>query len=192
MTESAYLRVSSTDQNLERQRDIVKDGMKVFEDKCSGSTTNRPGLTALLDWVREGDTVHVHSIDRMARNLFDLQGLVLLFKEQGVNISFHKERLHFTSDGSDAMSTLMLQIFGAVAQFERSLIRERQAEGIIKAKDRGAYKGRKPVQDDIAMKVVTMKSEGVKPAEIIKQLGIGKTSLYKILKANKEQAIATA
>ena len=80
MTDLAYLRVSDTDQNLDRQRDIVSEGMRVFEDKCSGSTTNRPGLSALLDWVRAGDHVHVHSIDRMARDLLDLQTLVKTFK----------------------------------------------------------------------------------------------------------------
>ena len=117
MTDLAYLRVSDTDQNLDRQRDIVSEGMRVFEDKCSGSTTNRPGLSALLDWVRAGDHVHVHSIDRMARDLLDLQTLVKTFKAKGVSLTFHKEQLHFSAEGDDAMSMLMLQIFGAVAQF---------------------------------------------------------------------------
>ena len=183
-TEAAYLRVSSTDQNLARQRDIVTDSMKVFEDKCSGSTTNRPGLTALLDWVRAGDTVHVHSIDRMARDLMDLQALVNTFKEKGVTLVFHKESLRFTADGSDSMSVLMLQIFGAVAQFERARIRERQAEGIAKARAAGKYTGGHSLPEKTVQAVLTMKADGRKATEIARELTIGRSTVYKVLKEN--------
>lgn len=188
MKHIAYIRVSSTDQNLDRQRDIITEDMKVFEDKCSGSTINRPGLTALMDWVRDGDHVHVHSIDRMARDLFDLQKLVQAFQEQGVDVTFHKENLRFKADASDPMSTLMLQIFGAVAQFERARIRDRQAEGIAKAKAKSVYKGRKPTAINKSDLVMELKREGKKNTEIAREAGIGIASVYRILKANKEQA----
>ena len=183
-TEAAYIRVSSTDQNLARQRDIITPTMKVFEDKCSGSTTNRPGLTALLDWVRSGDTVHVHSIDRMARDLLDLQKLVQTFREKGVTLVFHKESLRFSGEGSDSMSMLMLQIFGAVAQFERARLRERQAEGIAKAKAAGVYKGKQGLPEKTVQAVLAMRAEDRKATEIARELGIARSTVYKVLKNN--------
>ena len=136
-----YVRVSTAGQNVDRQLDGV-ELHKVFEDRCSGADADRPALKELLEWVREEDVVHVHSMDRLARNLQDLRELVDAINAKGAAVRFHKEGLEFAGEASP-MSELLLNLLGAVAQFERSLIRERQREGIEAAKRRGAYKGRK-------------------------------------------------
>nr|AGC70485.1 putative resolvase TnpR [Pseudomonas migulae] len=134
-----YIRVSSFDQNPERQLEQTEVS-KVFTDKASGKDTQRPQLEALLSFVREGDTVVVHSMDRLARNLDDLRRLVQKLTQRGVRIEFLKEGLVFTGEDSP-MANLMLSVMGAFAEFERALIRERQREGIALAKQRGAYRG---------------------------------------------------
>ena len=136
-----YVRVSSFDQNPERQLEDVEVD-RSFTDKASGKDTKRPELDALLAFVRDGDTVVVHSMDRLARNLDDLRRLVQDLTERGVRIEFVKESLTFTGEDSP-MANLMLSVMGAFAEFERALIRERQREGIALAKQRGAYRGRK-------------------------------------------------
>ena len=135
-----YVRVSTLDQNEKRQLEgQVLD--RVFTDKASGRDTARPELTELLRFARDGDTVVVHSMDRLARNLDDLRALVQGLTHKGVRVEFVKESLVFTGEDSP-MANLMLSVMGAFAEFERSLIRERQREGIALAKQRGAYKGR--------------------------------------------------
>jgi len=136
-----YVRVSSFDQNPERQLEQIQVD-KVFTDKASGKDTRRPELERLLAFVREGDTVVGHSMDRLARNLDDLRRLVQGLTQRGVRIEFLKEHLTFTGEDSP-MANLMLSVMGAFAEFERALIRERQREGIALAKQRGAYRGRK-------------------------------------------------
>ena len=137
-----YTRVSTADQNTARQLDGV-DVDKTFTDKASGKDTNRSELARALDYVREGDTLVVHSMDRLARNLEDLRRVVRELTGKGVRVEFVKESLTFTGDDS-AMGTLLLSMLGAVAEFERSLILERQREGIAIAKAAGKYKGRQP------------------------------------------------
>ena len=137
-----YVRVSSTSQNTDRQLESIKLD-RVFEDKASGKNTDRPQLAACLDHLREGDTLHVHSMDRLARNLDDLRRIVRDLNGRGVVVNFHKEGLLFRGDDSP-MSQLLLSVMGAFAKFERSLIKERQMEGIAIAKTKGIYKGRKP------------------------------------------------
>nr|MCJ4044819.1 recombinase family protein [Klebsiella pneumoniae]MUA70411.1 recombinase family protein [Klebsiella pneumoniae] len=117
-----YVRVSSFDQNPERQLEQTQVS-KVFTDKASGKDTQRPQLEALLSFVREGDTVVVHSMDRLARNLDDLRRLVQKLTQRGVRIEFLKEGLVFTGEDSP-MANLMLSVMGAFAEFERALIRE--------------------------------------------------------------------
>ena len=136
-----YVRVSSFDQNPERQLDNISRN-KIFTDKASGKDTKRPELEALLAFAREGDIVVVHSMDRLARNLDDLRRLVQMLTKRGIRIEFVKEGLHFTGEDSP-MANLLLSVMGAFAEFERALIRERQREGIALAKKRGAYRGRK-------------------------------------------------
>ena len=122
-----YVRVSSFDQNPERQLEAVQAD-RVFTDKASGKDTHRPQLDTLLAFVREGDTVVVHGMDRLARNLDDLRRLVQKLTKRGVRIEFVKEGLTFTGEDSP-MANLMLSVMGAFAEFERALIRERQREG---------------------------------------------------------------
>ena len=137
-----YQRVSTVDQNTARQLDGVGVD-KRFTDHASGKDTNRPELARALDYVREGDTFVVHSMDRLARNLEDLRRVVRTLTGKGVRVEFVKESLAFTGEDS-AMNTLLLSMLGAVAEFERSMILERQREGIALAKAAGKYKGRQP------------------------------------------------
>jgi len=176
-----YIRVSSFDQNAERQlEDISLD--RVFTDMASGKDTNREQLDELLDYVREGDTVIVHSMDRLARNLDDLRRIVQSLTKRGVRIDFRKENLIFTGDESP-MANLMLSVMGAFAEFERALIRERQREGIVLAKKRGAYKGRKRAlsKEDIESLKARVES-GEKKAKVAREFGISRETLYQYLK----------
>lgn len=175
-----YVRVSGADQNLDRQ--IAELNVeKTFSDYASGKDQKRPGLQLLIDFVREGDTVTVHSMDRLARNLDDLRGLVRQFRSKGVAVEFLKENLCFNKTESH-MDQLMLSIIGAFAEFERALIRERQREGIELAKNRGVYRGRKPVlsKKDIPALQERVRS-GETKASIAKELGIGRVTLYRYL-----------
>ena len=130
-----YIRVSTLDQTPDRQLEGIRVS-KVFIDKASGKDTQRPQLEALLSYVREGDTLVVHSMDRLARNLDDLRRMVQQLTGRGVRIEFVKESLAFTGEDSP-MANLLLSVMGAFAEFERALMRERQREGISLAKQRG-------------------------------------------------------
>ncbi len=141
-----YRRVSTIDQNLDRQELGSVD--RVFEEKVSGKNTDRAALQEMLAFVRDGDEVIVYSIDRLARDLRDLQTIIQTLLDKKVSISFLSEHLSFSADKEDAFSRLQLHLMGAFAEFERGIIRKRQAEGIAKAKDRGVYKGRKKQVDD--------------------------------------------
>ncbi|MMZ45390.1 DNA-invertase hin [compost metagenome] len=138
-----YVRVSSEDQSVERQLNGLHLD-RVFIDKVSGKDTNRPELKLLLSFAREGDTVVIHSMDRLARNLDNLRSLVKELTTKGVQVKFIKEGLTFSGDDSP-IAQLLLSVMGAFAEFERSLIKERQREGIELAKKRGAYRGRKKI-----------------------------------------------
>lgn len=173
-----YRRVSTTDQNFDRQD--LGDVDKLFEEKLSGKNAkDRPALNAMLDWVREGDSVLVHSIDRLARDLRDLQTIIETLNHKGVSITFKTEALTFAANSDDAFATLQLQMMGAFAQFERNIIRKRQAEGIAKAKAKGMYKGRPKTVDDA--KVRELKEAGMGATAIAKELGIGRATVYKSL-----------
>ena len=174
----AYIRVSSIGQNTARQLDGVHID-RAFEDKVSGKDTNRPALQDCLAYLREGDTLHVHSMDRLARNLDDLRRVVKELTGRGVAVRFHKEGLTFT--GEDApMATLLLSMLGAVAEFERSLIAERRQEGIALAKAKGdVYKGRKPsLSDEKAAELKRRASEGENKAALAREFGISRATLY--------------
>ncbi len=138
-----YVRVSTVDQNTARQLDGLALDRPAFEDKASGKNTARPQLAACLSHLREGDTLHVHSMDRLSRNLDDLRRVVKDLTGRGVVVHFHTENLIFSGDASP-MSNLLLSMLGAVAEFERAMIKENQKEGIAKAKAAGVYKGRAP------------------------------------------------
>ena len=177
-----YVRVSSVDQNDARQL----DGMtldRTFTDKASGKDTDRPQLKALREFIREGDHLYVHSMDRLSRSLKDLQAVVEELTGRGVAVTFVKENMTFTGN-DDPMATLMLQLLGAVGQFERALIKERQREGIAIAKAGGVYKGRKPSLDaDAAASLRDMAARGIPKTAIAATLGISRASVYEYLKA---------
>lgn len=176
-----YVRVSSFDQNPERQLEQVNVN-KIFIDKASGKDTQRPELEALLSFVREGDTVVVHSMDRLARNLDDLRRIVQKLTKSGVRIEFVKESLSFTGEDSP-MANLMLSVMGAFAEFERALIRERQREGIVLAKQRGAYRGRKKaLSPEVATSLKERVAAGEQKSKLARELGISRETLYQYLR----------
>jgi DNA invertase Pin-like site-specific DNA recombinase len=176
-----YIRVSSLDQNPERQLEQTEVS-KLFTDKASGKDTQRPQLEAMLGFVREGDTVVVHSMDRLARNLDDLRRLVQKLTTRGVRIEFLKEGLVFTGEGSP-MANLMLSVMGAFAEFERSLIHERQRKGIALAKQRGAYRGRKKVLSDEQTAALRQRAAaGEQKTQLAREFGISRETLYQYLR----------
>ena len=177
-----YVRVSTFDQNVDRQLD-GQSLDRIFTDKASGKDINRPELDAMLAFAREGDTVVVHSMDRLARNLDDLRKLVQSLTKRGVRIEFVKESLAFSGEDSP-MANLMLSVMGAFAEFERALIRERQREGIAVARQRGAYRGRKrSLSDEMVAELHRRVDDGERKAVIARDLGISRETLYKYLRA---------
>ena len=176
-----YIRVSALDQNTERQLDgLALD--KVFTDKASGKDTHRPQLQAAMEYLREGDHLVVHSLDRLARNLVDLKTIVTELTERGVVVEFVKEHLVFTSE-DNAMSNLLLSVMGAFAEFERALIRERQREGIALAKKGGIYKGRKPSLVEAQVKELKRRAKaGEKKAALAREFAISRETLYSYLR----------
>ena len=178
-----YIRVSSEGQNTARQLEGIKLD-KEFIDKASGSTKNRPQLEACLNYLRKGDTLHVHSIDRLARNLIDLQEIVdgLVFKE--VNVKFHHENLTFYGNESP-MATLTLQLMGAFAEFERRMTKTRQREGINAAKKVGKHLGRPKLEKSLVETAMGFKTEGLSVCEIGRRMNLSRPSVYKLLSKSK-------
>jgi DNA invertase Pin-like site-specific DNA recombinase len=176
-----YIRVSTLDQNPDRQLENVPVD-RVFTDHASGKDVARPQLDALLRFAREGDTVVVHSMDRLARNLDDLRRLVRALTERGIRVEFVKEQLTFTGEDTP-MATLLLSVMGAFAEFERALIRERQREGIALAKQRGAYRGRKKAHTAEAVAELRQRvAAGEKKAAVAREMGISRETLYQYLR----------
>ncbi len=176
-----YVRVSTLDQNPDRQLDGVAVD-RTFTDHASGKDTSRPQLDGVLHFARDGDTVVVHSMDRLARNLDDLRRVVRALTARGIRVEFVKEGLTFT--GEDApMATLLLSVMGAFAEFERALIRERQREGIALAKQRGVYRGRKKALSDEAVGELRRRvAAGEQKAQVARDLGISRETLYQYLR----------
>jgi DNA invertase Pin-like site-specific DNA recombinase len=181
-----YRRVSTAGQTTVRQLDGIPLD-RVFEDKASGKDMDRPQLEELLKFVREGDTVVVHSMDRLARNLDDLRRLVQTLTKRGIRIEFVKECLTFSGDDTP-MANLLLSVMGAFAEFERALLRERQAEGIAKAKEAGIYKGRKPkLTDDQAADIRRRVKAGENKAALAREYGIDRSTLYGYIQPSKPE-----
>ena len=178
-----YIRVSSEGQNTARQLDGVQVD-RTFEEKISGKDTNRPQLQAMLEYVREGDEVVCHEMSRLARNLDDLRRLVQELTKRGVRVSFLKEAMTFAGDDSP-MSLLMLSMMGAFAEFERSIIRSRVAEGIAQAKKiPGKYAGRKPsLTPAQASQLRERARAGEKKTSLATEYGISRETLYAYLRA---------
>jgi DNA invertase Pin-like site-specific DNA recombinase len=184
-----YIRVSTADQNTARQLDGLQLD-KVFEEKASANDANRPKLHECLRFVREADTLSIHSMDRLARSLIDLQRIVDDLVGRGVTVEFVKEGLTFTPGTTSPMARLQLQLMGAVAEFERSLIRERQREGIAIARAAGKFskeRTKKLTAADIEA-VHEQVARGVPKAEIARAYGISRETLYTYLRASASQA----
>jgi DNA invertase Pin-like site-specific DNA recombinase len=174
-----YRRTSTDQQNLARQ-DFPCD--KMFEEAASAGTRDRPALRAMIDYVREKDEIRVWSIDRLCRDLRDLQDVIQTVNAKGVSITFLSENLTFTANQNDPFAKLQLQMMGAFAEFERSIIRKRQAEGIAKAKAKGnIYKGRKATIDVTEIK--RLKDEGLGATAISKKLNIARASVYRVMQS---------
>ncbi len=175
-----YIRVSSIDQNTNRQLDgLALD--KIFTDKASGKSTDRPALSECLKYIRSGDTLVVHSMDRLARNLDDLRSIVKSLTDQNIKVEFVKESLIFTGEDSP-MSTLLLSVMGAFAEFERSLIKERQKEGIAIAKKAGKYKGRKPSLTAEQIEEIKKQIQaGIPKAKIARDYGVTRQTIYTLI-----------
>ncbi|MGV0633062.1 recombinase family protein [Mycolicibacillus trivialis] len=173
-----YVRVSTAEQNTDRQLDGLHLD-KIFTDKASGKDTNRPQLQQCLGYLRDGDTLIVHSMDRLARSLVDLRRTVDDLVAREVTVRFVKEGLTFSNDSTDPCAVLMLSVMGAVAEFERSLILERQREGIAIAKAKGKYKGRAPsLTDDQATEVADRLDAGESAAALAREYGISRATVY--------------
>jgi DNA invertase Pin-like site-specific DNA recombinase len=172
-----YIRVSSIGQNTERQLEGVPLD-EVYTEKASAKNNKRPKLIQCLRYLRKGDCLHVHSIDRLARNLVDLQTIIIDLNGKGVSVQFHKEGLTFSGDESP-MNKLMLQMMGAFAEFERNLIRERQAEGIASAKKRGVKFGKEakltPEQIEEIKDLIARRHS---KTEIAKQFNVSRQTIY--------------
>lgn len=178
-----YVRVSSIDQHEDRQLEGVELDYK-FMEKLSGKNTQRPELQRMLAYVRQGDKLIVHSLDRLARNLADLLSLVKQLNDKGVEVHFLKENLVFNGNNNTPMSMLMLSMLGAFAEFERSLIRERQREGIEIAKKKGVYKGRKPSLNKTQADELRQRADNGEPkAALAREYGISRETVYQYLRS---------
>ncbi len=177
-----YIRVSTLVQNDERQLEGIECD-RTFIDHASGKDTRRPELESLLTFVRAGDTVTVHSMDRLARDLDELRHLVQDLTSRDITVEFVKEHLTFTGNDSP-MARLMLSVMGAFSEFERELLKERQREGIALAKVRGVYRGRKrSLTPDSAQDIIRRIENGEAKSRLAKEYGISRETLYQYVKA---------
>ena len=176
-----YKRVSSIDQNEARQLER-KELDKMFIDKASGRDNNRPQLQAMLDYVRDGDVILVHSLDRIGRNLIHIKALIEEITDKGVEVRFIKESLTFhPSQERNPMTELMLNMLGSFAQFEREMIKERQREGIAIAKSKGKYKGRKKaLSDQQVFEIKDLVLQGVSKQGIANNYGLSKRTIQRV------------
>lgn len=182
-----YIRVSTIEQNTERQlRDVVCD--RVYEEKISGKNTNRPQLQAMLSNIRSGDIINIHEMSRLARNTRDLLNLVEEITSKGATIVFHKENLTFKgNEKQDTYQKMMMTMLGAVAELERSILLERQREGIALAKLHNKYKGGKnKLTTEQVAELNTLRKQGMPIARIAKQFKITRPTVYSYLR-NEEK-----
>lgn len=184
----AYVRVSSIDQNEERQiQALEKHNIdKWFTEKVSGKDTNRPQLKAMLEFAREGDTIYIHDLSRLGRNTADLLKITEQLKDKGINLVSNKESI----DTSTATGKLMFTMIAAIAEFERTNLKERQREGIAIAKQKGKYKGRKEVSIDKNLFDEQMKryySREINKTQLAKVFGVSRPTLDKLIQEYESQ-----
>ena len=176
-----YIRVSSEGQNIARQLDGIHLD-KRYIDKLSGATRARPQLDECLAYIRKGDTLHVHAMDRLARSLRDLLEIIETTLAKGVNVHIHTENLLFTPDDTNPHTTMMKQLLGSFALYERSISKNRQREGIAKAKECNKHMGRPTIDYTLSDKVKSMKADGMSVRGIAKDLNLSTPSIYKLLR----------
>ncbi|MFS2221016.1 recombinase family protein [Pantoea sp. B65] len=181
MATVGYARVSTTGQSLDTQLTALAGCEKIFREKISGAKDDRPELQALLEFVREGDAVQVTKLDRLARNTRHLLEVSEFLQGKGVALNI----LNIGINTATPTGKLMLTMIGAIATFEREMMLERQAEGIAMAKLNGKYKGRKATARGKSQEVIEMVEKGLSKPEISRQLGIGITSIYRIIRVNR-------
>lgn len=183
-----YIRVSTVEQNTARQlAGIHLD--KVFEEKVSGKSLERTQLMACIDFAREGDTLHVHSIDRLGRSLMDLEAVIAQLTEKGVSIWFRKEDLFFAGKGCAVntredvtYSRLMFQLLGCFAEFERNIINQRRLEGIRIARERGVKFGRREALTSHQVAELRSKAvQGTPKSELATTFGVSRATIYRAL-----------
>ena len=181
-----YVRVSTVEQNLDRQLEGLKKHNidKLFTEKVSAKDTHRPELKAMLEFAREGDTIYIHSFDRLARSTKDLLDIVEQLQSNGINLVSNKENI----DTNTATGKLMLTMIGAINAFERENMLERQREGIAIAVQEGKYKGRKEIDYPANWTEIynKYKSRGLTATKAMEQLDLKKTTFYKLIKQYEE------
>jgi DNA invertase Pin-like site-specific DNA recombinase len=175
-----YARVSTSDQDTSIQIEQLQTAGcdRIFHEKASGSSQNRTQLNEMLNFIRKGDTLVITRIDRLARSLRDLQNLVHDFGQKGIAIKATEQPI----DTNTAAGKAFLNMLGVFAEFETNIRKERQMEGIAKAKTKGVYRGRRKLNSEVKSNILELYNEGVKPVEIVRQLGVGRTSVYNILR----------
>ena len=182
-----YRRVSSSDQNPDRQLKFKHEKEqieydKIFTDYCSGKNLKRPELENMILFLREGDILYVHSLDRLGRNLRDLQNLLNKLLEKNVTVRFITENITYSNDSSP-MSIFQTNLMSAFADFERSMIKERQREGIELAKKRGVYKGRKPALNQTQInELVERAAKGENKSALAREFNVSRETVYKYIR----------
>lgn len=186
MAKVFYARTSTVIQHEDRQLTDKDQYDRIFLDKCSGKDVNRPALQEMIAYIREGDELYVHELSRLGRNTFDLLSLVKQILNKGVTITFLKEHMFFSPDKTDAMSQMTLEIFSAVATFERNLINQRCQEGRILAKLNHKYKGSKKhlsIEQIQELRDLAKNKEVWTPTSLAKRYNICRSSVYNYLKS---------
>lgn len=188
-----YIRVSTREQSTGRQSDGMESLKldKVFTEKASGKSKERPELHACINYAREGDTVYIYSIDRLARSLGDLEAIIKQLVDKGVTVQFIKECQTYSRDHSNPFNKVLLQVLGAFAEFERNIMLERQAEGIAHAKTHGTKTGRpfgtQPLDMTRSSEAITLCDQGYNISQIAKSMKLSRGSVYKLLGGHTKQ-----
>ncbi len=182
-----YCRVSTQTQDLEAQRQRLNEAgaIRIFEDIISGRKFDRPGLTKLIDYAREGDLICVVRLDRLGRSLKELLETVEMLKQQHIGLMSLEEKI----DTSSAAGELVFHVFGAIAHFERRLIAERTRDGIAAARARGKCPGRPALDPDKLQAAFTLVAQGISPTQAAKQLGLGRSTLYRKIVEQKPELL---
>ena len=182
-----YIRVSTREQSTGRQSDGMKSLKldKIFTEKASGKSKDRPELTNCMNYAREGDTLYIYSMDRLARSLNDLQAIITELVTKGVIVQFIKEGRTYSKDSSDPLNGLLLGILGTFAEFERNIMLERQAEGIAHAKANGTKSGKpfgkQPLDLSRRAEATTLCNQGHNITTIASLMKLSRASIYKLL-----------